>query len=184
MGYKHTVTISLIALGLLGSLGWWGLNLPVPFITPDATSSGAYAYEPKVFPTPAKGQALYQSQLFKIRFLYPLELQVVEYGTGSDSTVVLEDTEQGLGFQIFIVPYQEDQVSEAQLKKDLPSGVMEDLHEIVIDGVRANAFYSSNPVLGETYEVWLIHNGFLYELSTHKSLKEWLSAIISTWQFL
>ena len=37
--------------------------------------------------------------------------------------------------------------------------------------------------MGDTREVWFIHGGFLYEVTTYKQLDSWLAPIMQTWQF-
>jgi hypothetical protein len=32
-------------------------------------------------------------------------------------------------------------------------------------------------------EIWFIHGGFLYEVTTYKQLDSWLTPIMQTWQF-
>jgi hypothetical protein len=38
--------------------------------------------------------------------------------------------------------------------------------------------------MGYTREVWLINNGFLYEVVTYKDLDAWLGTIMQTWEFI
>ena len=38
--------------------------------------------------------------------------------------------------------------------------------------------------IGHTREVWFIHNGFLYEVTTYKEIDEWLGSIMQTWKFI
>jgi hypothetical protein len=45
-------------------------------------------------------------------------------------------------------------------------------------------FFSHAPRLDDTREVWFIHGGFLYEITTYKELDAWLLPILHSWQFL
>lgn len=67
---------------------------------------------------------------------------------------------------------------------DNPSGVRNDLHDVRIAGATGASFYSTDPNLGDTAEVWFVHGGWLYEVTTLKSLDTWLSEIMGTWQFI
>lgn len=126
----------------------------------------------------------YKNLLFHFSLIYPKDLQVREYDDGtSASTITFEDRAGKNGFQIFIVPYPEKQVSVEQFKKDVPSGVMENPINIKIDGAPATLFYSRDVIVGDTLEVWFIKNGFLYEVTTSKELESWLADIMKTWQF-
>ena len=78
-------------------------------------------------------------------------------------TVTFQNVDEVKGFQIFIVPYSESQISNARFKEDVPSGVHTGVQNITIQGATGATFYSSDESLGETAELWFIHGGFLYE---------------------
>lgn len=127
----------------------------------------------------------YRSTAYNFSLFYPKELTVDERDEGSGaSTITFQSVEKAEGFQIFIVPYSEAQVSEERFKQDIPSGIRESLSNITVDGATAAAFYSTNAALGATREVWFVHNGFLYEVTTLKPLDVWLGAIIKSWKFI
>ena len=127
----------------------------------------------------------YRNVRYTFSLFYPGSLSVKEIDEGAGArTITFQNPSQGLGFQIFIVPYREAQVTDAQFKKDEPSGVHTNVQNGLVAGATAAAFDGSDAVLGDTREVWFIHNGFLYEVTTMKSLDGWLSQILSTWQFI
>jgi hypothetical protein len=130
------------------------------------------------------GMRIYRSPLLRFELSYPEELSIREYGKGNTSTIVFEDSSGHNGFQVFVVPYTEPTVSEQRFKMDVPSGVMKEPTQVLIDGVTATAFLSTSTLFGETREVWFIHNGFLYEVTTYKDLDSWLASIMSSWHFL
>ena len=37
---------------------------------------------------------------------------------------------------------------------------------------------------GASREVWFVHKGFLYEVTTYKALDSWLASIMLTWKFI
>jgi hypothetical protein len=45
-------------------------------------------------------------------------------------------------------------------------------------------FYGNNAIMGDTREVWFIHSGLLYEVTTYKQLDSWLGQIMQTWTFI
>lgn len=127
----------------------------------------------------------YQNEYYHISLGYPSDLTVVEYVENNGGrTITFEATSSKAGFQIFVIPYKEAQVSEARFKLDEPSGVMGEPTDVFIDGVRATMFFGQNIIMGETREVWFIKNGFLYEVTTYKALDNWLGDIMRTWKFL
>jgi hypothetical protein len=82
------------------------------------------------------------------------------------------------------VPYAEPQVSEERFKQDEPSGARTNLNSITVDGATGAAFYSTDVALGETREIWFVHGGYLYEVTTLKPLDTWLARIMQTWKFI
>ena len=162
--------------------------LPAPgFATATDTVAGnTAAAEPLKAPrTPPPGYAEYRSEQYRFAFFYPNGLSVSAYDEGQGaSTITFQNPDPAQGFQIFIVPYGAQQVSTERFKKDEPSGVMQDPRDVTIDGAIATSFYSTDAALGDTAEVWFIHGGYLFEVTTPKSLAGWLSQIMVTWQFL
>lgn len=127
----------------------------------------------------------YQNASYHFSLLYPQELEVNEHREGDSAiTIIFQNVESGEGFQIFILPYSEAQVSEERFKMDIPSGVRTDVANITVDGVTGAAFHSINAILGETREIWFIHGGWLYEVTTLKPLEAWLGNIMQSWKFI
>ena len=62
--------------------------------------------------------------------------------------------------------------------------MVKEQQDVLVDGARGTKFYGYNTTLGDTRELWFIHNGFLYEVTTFKELDEWLGSIIQTWKFI
>jgi hypothetical protein len=58
--------------------------------------------------------------------------------------------------------------------------VRNDAVNTTIAGVPALAFHDFDAAMGQTYEVWFIRGGFLYEISTYKELEPWLNQILAT----
>jgi len=135
--------------------------------------------------TPPVGTKEYRSARYHFSLFYPQELTVEEHSEGGGAaTITFQNIEKAEGFQLFIVPYSEPQVSAERFKRDIPSGVRNNLTNITVDGATGAAFYSTNTELGDTREVWFVHGGFLYEVTTLKPLDAWLGAIIQTWKFV
>lgn len=126
----------------------------------------------------------YRSAAYGFSLFYPKYLSAAEQAEGGGAaTITFQNIETAQGFQIFIVPYSEPQVSEARFKQDAPTGVRESLTNIAVDGAIGAAFYGLNDELGPTREIWFIHGGWLYEVTTLKPLDGWLDEIMKTWKF-
>src|SRR3989344_4274840 len=135
--------------------------------------------------TPPLGFKEYRSETHRFSVFYPETLTVESFDEGAGaSTIVLQDPEAGQGFQVFVVPYSGVQVSTERFRRDAPSGIMQDPHDLEIDSALATMFFGKDPLLGETREVWFIHGGYLFEVSAPKVLDEWLGTIMSSWRFI
>lgn len=135
--------------------------------------------------TPPIGTKEYTNTDYGFSFLLPRDLTVSTFDEGGGAaTITFQNSEKAEGFQLFITPYGESQVSEKRFTLDVPSGIRESVTPVVIDGATGAAFYSSNSALGATREVWVVHGGFLYEATAPKPLDAWLDTIIQTWRFI
>jgi len=116
---------------------------------------------------------------------YPQELQVKDTDEGETThTIVFSDSTGEKSFQIFFTPYFGDQITQSRILEDVPSGTFTEPIEVVIGGsIHALAFESTLDI-GEIREVWFIHNGYLFEVSTYKDLDSWLAGIMNTWKFM
>lgn len=160
--------------------------------TPSPTNSGTPVLElnsqtATLLPprTPPSGFEEYRNTTYRFSLFYPSGMEVTEFDEGGGaSTITFQNTGEVKGFQIFIVPYGAPQVSAERFHKDVPSGVREQSTNLTIDGAVADMFFSKNITLGDTREVWFIKNGYLFEVTTLKSLDAWLTGIIQTWKFI
>ncbi len=134
--------------------------------------------------TPPPGFTAYKNTQYGFSLYYPSDLQVSENNESAGAyTISFENANYSKGFEIFVTPYAERQVSRERFKMDEPSGVMQEPTSIVLDNAPATMFFGSNGVMGDTREVWFIKNGFLFEIATYKNADSWLSQIMATWQF-
>ena len=133
------------------------------------------------------GATLYENKHFGFSLLYPEELQVKEFDEKNGSwTIVFEDAVMQKGFQIFTLPYYEEEITMERIQMDVQGGGIKEPKEALIgdDGnVRALIFWSDGSILGETREVWFIHDGLLYEVTAPAELDVWLAEIMKTWRF-
>jgi len=131
-----------------------------------------------------KGSKTYRNTDYRFELFYPDDLTVKERDEGNNATTVTFEKESGEGFQIFIVPYGQRQVSRDRFAMDEPSGIIEKPIDVIINGVRGTMFFGKNGIMGDTREVWFIRGGYLFEVTTYKELDAWLSQIMATWKFI
>ena len=117
---------------------------------------------------------------------YPKELHASEYDEGEGArTILFQKEEEQYGFQMFIVPYTEDSISAERIKKDIPSGVVDEPQEVVIgDGILATVFWSESSLIGRTREIWFTHGGYLYEVTGYASQDALLAQVLGTLTFV
>lgn len=132
-----------------------------------------------------EGTQEYYSEHYRFSLFYPDDLTVKTYDEGGGAaTFVFQNPIRATGFQIFVTPYAEAKVSPDRFRKDVPSGVRSSERQIVVGSAVGAAFESANVALGETYEIWFIKDGYLYEATAPRSLAAWFLEIMQTWQFI
>lgn len=182
--HKNNLTPILVGLAFLTFVGvvWYAFSNQkeaAPLAIPESKSNTALSR------VPPAGWKEYRNAAYAISFFYPEELVMKEFKEiGSAMTVTFEDEAGGKEFQMFVVPYLRDDITPERFQMDVPSGVREKETDIEVAAARGKQFYSQDARLGETYEIWFIHNGFLYEVTTHKELDIWIKNILATLIFL
>ena len=107
---------------------------------------------------------------FHFSVSYPLNLAVREYQEeGGAITVTFQDIPTDQKFQVYVTPYRSSR---------------QDPIDVTIDGIKATSFYSHNDILDDTREIWFIHGGYLYEVTSYKELSTWLDKIMQSWKLL
>ncbi|MDE2021954.1 MAG: hypothetical protein KGI71_03535, partial [Patescibacteria group bacterium] len=154
-------------------------------LAPDLAGALSGTSSPVSAPSTGTIRIRYVNTHYGFSLSYPKDLKVSEFDEGDDArTITFQNTAEVRGFQIFIVPYQGEQVSAARFRSDEPSGVMEQPANILVGGTKATMFFSTDATLGEIIEVWFIKNGYLFEITAPKPLGTWLARSIQTWEFL
>lgn len=134
---------------------------------------------------PPAGFKEYRNEKYHFALFYPDMLAITEYDEGFGAmTITFENNEATKGFQIFIAPDHDTQISEERFRMDEPSGVVKDKTDTSVDGAPAVAFFGRHPEVGDTREVWFLHGGYIFEAVTVKAQEEIIGTSLSTWQFL
>lgn len=176
--------LGAIILAFGGAFVYWERPSGKTVVSPIATGTSVEAPSFIERSVP-EGSREYRNDTYHVSLFYPQELSVAERAeSGGAMTITFQNEKEVKGFQVFIVPYAEPQVSEARFRQDEPSGVRTNVRNATIDGATAAAFYSTNAALGDTAEIWFVHGGYLYEVTTLKPLDTWLSGIMQTWKFI
>ncbi len=179
----YRVVLSTVAL-VCASFVWWYLwheRSVAPDASPTPHTSAASMPKAEL----QEPQLPYLNSQYRFYLSYPAHLRMHSYGGGGGSfTVVFQDSATKKGFQVFVAPYEHSYIDDQRFKADNPSGVFKNQTDVIVGGERATMFYGMDAAMGETREVWFIHNGFLYEVTTYKALDEWLAKIMTSWRFI
>ncbi len=182
--YKYAIAAALLLAPAAAGLYWF-------WHRPAGTFASSFSFVPvaagSAFTSTVSttGYLSYTNQQYHFALLYPPNVRLKEYQEGGGAfTAAFQDLSTNEGFEVYVTPYSDSQVTLARFNEDEPSGVLEDPTTIVVDGTPAVMFYGSNAVMGDTREVWFIKGGYLYEVTTYKELDQWLSQIMATWKFI
>lgn len=136
--------------------------------------------------TPAvQGMKRYFDQSHHFTLEYPQDLQVSTFPSEQGAIVItFKNSATDRGFQIFATPYDQPKITQQTFELDEPSGVMLSPQDLTIEGAPATAFYSQDQTIGDTFEIWFLNSGILYEVTTSKQLDTWLMQIMATWNFV
>lgn len=140
----------------------------------------------------------YENEKYGFSFRYPKDFSVQEFAEGDAGDVVLfQKAGEQNGFQVFIAPFDEDITLTAErIRKDVPNITMKNPQPVtigrkaafartlsdarVIGGV---AFVSESPAFGESFEIWFVHRGHLFQASAYRASEEVVRDVVRTWRF-
>ncbi len=126
----------------------------------------------------------YWNEDIGVSLFYPETMIIDEHPERNGGmTVVFTDEASESGFQIYVATYFEDTISEEQFKLDVPSGVRNNAVPSTIDYTESVEFKSEDEVLGPTFEVWVIKNGYLYEVTAPLDQRELVRQVVTDWRF-
>ena len=129
---------------------------------------------------------IYTDSQYKFSFEYPKNFTATKFQEGEEGdTILVQEKESKKSFQIFISPFDEPgPLTAERVLQDLPDLIINNPEQRVLkNGAVALVFFSEESSIGETREIWFVHNGYLYQISTYKELDSLVAKIISTWRF-
>lgn len=128
------------------------------------------------------GGELYRNERYGFSIVLPHAFEVSERDEGGGARTISFSSDQQ-EFQIYVLPYREGQITSSRIAKDTRNSATQPQEVLLGDGVRALIFTSSDPFFGELREVWFLHEGYLFEVTTYLELDEWLAGTMRTWHF-
>lgn len=136
----------------------------------------------------------YQNDQYKFVFKYPTGFSAIITPSDYYDVLVVQNSEKKIGLQILISPLPSGFADTKSADSDLSAGVVESSADVSVSSPQAVtiggskgkglAFDSSNESFGgKSYEVWFIHAGHLYQISTYKAFAGFLKGLMKTWIF-
>ena len=128
---------------------------------------------------------LYTNEQYGFSFSYPKGLVYKEFdeGAGAQTIVFQKPNDIKTGFQIYVTPYAEKTITGERILYDASGAVSDLKEEYLRDDFIVATFESDAPIFGKTREIWFLHGGYLFEVTTYAELDEWLRGIVKTVKF-
>jgi hypothetical protein len=131
------------------------------------------------------GHKEYRNEHCGFSVYYPSKISPQELPDRDDQLTVLFQGAAGQPrFEIYIAPVNDTKITPERFKLDEPSGIIREQRDTMIDGVPATTFVGFTAGVGQTREIWFIHDHFIFEVMTYKELDSLLSDIMQTWRFI
>ncbi|MCF7918065.1 hypothetical protein K9L27_03665 [Candidatus Gracilibacteria bacterium] len=118
-------------------------------------------------------------------FRYPTDFDIDIFPDGKRGKAVLfQNKRTGEGFQVYLTPFEEQIIlTPDRIRQDIPDVVLDHFQEIRISGVLTLFFASQDEVFGDTYEVWFVHQGTLFQITAPSTSVNLLKQILVTFTF-
>jgi hypothetical protein len=159
------------------TLGSFSSDLNVGVQSPEAEK------EANAFGTDA---LTYTDQKYAISFKYPKNFKVSSIPNEDGDSIVVQNIETKLGFQIDVTPFDESGsvLTKERIEHDIHNLKVENPQAITIAGSSGGIAFISDDGGTKNREVWFAYNGNLYQMSTPISQDVLLQKILGTWQFV
>ncbi len=132
---------------------------------------------------PVEGQKIYENGKYGFSFGHPKEFSISEFIEGDTDVILARDAAASSVFQVSVSPFDESgPITKERILKDIPDMRINNDKEISVGGEKALSF-TSKDASEETFEIWFVHGGNLYQISAFPSFGGELDKILATWKF-
>jgi hypothetical protein len=174
-----TISLAVVVVVLVGGLYWFAV-----------TKGGLTGLKEYFTQNASVGNSVYtesfKSKVNTVSFRYPKGYEVKELTESGGNVMLIQNAQTSEAVQIFVSPFADpvESFTEEKIRRDIPDLEMKNVEKINVDGINALAFSSDNPAFqNDSYDVWLVSNGKLYQVSTGAALKDFVRGFIETMRF-
>lgn len=169
---KLKIFIAIAVIALTGAGAFWF------FLSRDVETEGQRQISVPVSEKSADISETYTNSKYGFSFDHSKELNISEF-TEDNVDVILASS----GFQILISPFDEPgPITKERILKDIPDMIITNDKIISVGGESALSFRSKDES-GETSEIWFVHNGYLYQITSLPDFGGKLQKILETMLF-
>lgn len=118
-------------------------------------------------------------------FTYPRGYEARSFSDLEDTkTILVENHQTKQGVQVFVSAFDEDIIlTPERIKQEMSDLVILEPKNLLAGDVTGVSFRSTNALDTESYEMWFIHNGRLYQISAPIVNKSLFKEMITTWHW-
>ncbi len=118
-------------------------------------------------------------------FQYPKSFHVSGFSEGEGEIILIQNTSNVLGFQIYAVPFSGDAsaLTAQNIKKDIPDISMQDPQPVTVTGGGKGITFISDSLNIKTREVWFVTKGYLYQITANLNSEPILLEVLKTFTF-
>ena len=177
---KKTIFLSILVLAGLAVFvyayfpGTFGLN--------DNKDSGANPTEsPERSDSTEAGTAIFFGDNFS--FVHSAKITLSQEEVEGGELIMASGDVSGV-FQLFIIPFDEKgPLTPERIKKDVPDMIIKNEKSLDVSGVKALTFESKDESGTETFEVWFVSGGKLYQMAGYDESKKTIQEILKSWEW-
>lgn len=153
----------------------------ISFTLQDATAVDVTGFSPD-----SADAETYTHDGYRMSFKYPRGFKVISIPDDIGESIVVQDAEAKIGFQIYVSPFDESGsvITEERLRADIPDIVIEDAQPIALEEGSAGIAFITGEGQYRTREVWFAYDGYLYQINAPLAYDALLQKVLSAWQFL
>jgi hypothetical protein len=130
----------------------------------------------------------YENDKYKFSLFYPKEYELITFEQGRVDVILIRQRGSDLDLQINISPFGENitKITPDRVKRDLPDLEVINPQEMKISRGKVDAliFNSGEDELDNKVEVWFVHRGRLYQISTYESLVDLSKIVLESINFI